>query len=77
MKMELAFENVSFEYDSEDDGVVAEQLVSVLHGVSFTVAPRTLTAIVGRSGAGKSTLFQLIQKFYAPSQGSIVHNPYV
>ena len=71
--MELRFVNVSFTYAGNNKTADLEsEEVSVLHGVSFTVAPLTLTAIVGRSGAGKSTLFRLIQKFYAPSQGSIV-----
>lgn len=44
----------------------------VLQGVSFTVAPRSLTALVGVSGAGKSTIVSLVERFYDPNHGSIL-----
>ena len=34
--------------------------VQVLHDVSFGVAPRSITALVGSNGAGKTTLMQVI-----------------
>ncbi|WP_231945038.1 ABC transporter ATP-binding protein [Agrococcus jejuensis] len=83
----VAFEGVSFRYPEsvvrsrlEADGASADaadedapvESPTVLHDVSFTVAPGTRTAIVGPSGAGKSTLFALVERFYDPTDGRIV-----
>ena len=46
----------------------------MLQGLSFCVRPGETVAIVGASGAGKSTLFQLLLRFYDPSQGAIEIN---
>lgn len=43
----------------------------VLRGLTFSVTPGELVALVGKSGAGKSTLFSLILRFYAPQRGTI------
>jgi ABC-type multidrug transport system fused ATPase/permease subunit len=43
----------------------------VLRGLSLTVPPHALVALVGPSGAGKSTTFALINRFYEPWSGSI------
>ncbi|MDT3439489.1 ABC transporter ATP-binding protein [Pseudofrankia sp. BMG5.37] len=43
----------------------------VLHGVSATLAPGTVTALVGPSGAGKSTLAMLLARFADVSEGAI------
>ncbi len=47
----LTFEKVSFAYEPH--------LPVVMHDVSFDLAPRSFTAIVGPSGGGKSTLLRL------------------
>ena len=43
----------------------------VLHGVSFTAEPGTVTALVGPSGGGKSTLARLIARFYDVDDGAV------
>ena len=45
----------------------------VLRDLNLRVAPGEVVAIVGPSGAGKSTLFQLIERFYDPSEGAVLH----
>ncbi|MBM7773922.1 ATP-binding cassette subfamily B protein [Actinokineospora baliensis] len=43
----------------------------VLRGVSFTVAPRTMTALVGASGSGKTTVTRLIARFWDVDTGTV------
>lgn len=44
----------------------------VLDGVSFTVAPGTVTAIIGRSGSGKSTALRCIDRLERIDAGEII-----
>lgn len=60
----LEFDHVTFRYPTRPD-------VSALHDFTLSVAPGDTVAIVGPSGAGKSTLFQLLQRFYDPSEGEV------
>ncbi|TDR88179.1 ABC transporter ATP-binding protein [Enterovirga rhinocerotis] len=46
--------------------------LQVLKGVSFDVAPGSITGLIGPNGAGKSTLFNIISGFLTPSVGDIV-----
>jgi len=45
--------------------------VAVLQDVSLSVAPATITAVVGSNGAGKTTLLRAISGIVRPSSGSI------
>src|SRR5215467_4032542 len=59
---EVAFDNVSFEYNAG---------VPVLKNVSFTAPAGSTTALVGSSGSGKSTLISLAMNFNQPLSGTI------
>jgi ATP-binding cassette, subfamily B, bacterial len=58
----VAFERVRFRYSSGDE---------VLRGLSLSVRPGELVALVGASGAGKSTLCALVPRFYDVSAGRV------
>ncbi|WP_235890278.1 ABC transporter transmembrane domain-containing protein [Sandaracinobacter neustonicus] len=61
----LAFEHVAFRYPSRPE-------MAALRDFTLQVAPGERVAVVGPSGAGKSTLFQLVQRFYDPSEGRLL-----
>src|SRR5882724_3744238 len=56
------FENVGFEYMAGRP---------VLHEISFSALPGTVTALVGPSGSGKSTLIGLIAAFHRATSGTL------
>jgi branched-chain amino acid transport system ATP-binding protein len=43
----------------------------VLHGLSFSVAPGTIVAVVGVNGAGKSTTLKVISGLLRPRRGAV------
>lgn len=58
----ITFDRVSFSYDERQE---------VLHNIDLDIAPGEIVALVGPSGAGKSTIFNLIPRFYDPTEGAV------
>ncbi len=56
---------VSFSYPSRPD-------TPALSNINLSLNSGKTLALVGPSGAGKSTIFELLQRFYDPSDGSIM-----
>ena len=50
---------------------VALQSVQVLRGVSLSLAPGSMTGLIGRNGAGKTTLMKSIMGLLKPSGGAL------
>ena len=63
VKGDIAFENVSFQYE--------ENTEKVLNHINLNVPAGAYMALVGSSGAGKSTLCSLIPRFYDVTDGTI------
>ncbi len=62
-RFDVAFDDVEFAY--------AEGGAPVLRGVSFTVPPRSFTALVGPSGSGKTTVTKLLTRYADPDSGVV------
>ena len=67
IKGDIAFENVTFAYES-DDGKAGREVISNL---SMSIGRGETLALVGPSGGGKSTLCNLIPRFYNCIDGKI------
>jgi ABC-type multidrug transport system fused ATPase/permease subunit len=77
----VSFEQVRFSYPTADKVSLAslEEVLAlddresgeVIRGVSFSVEPGQLVALVGSSGAGKSTLASLVPRLYDTDAGSV------
>ena len=61
---EIVCDNVEFIYPSRPD-------IKVLCGISTTISPGKMVALVGASGCGKSTIIALLERFYDPTNGEI------
>lgn len=59
----VVFDDVSFRY--------SEQLKPAVSGLSFTIEPGEMVALVGQSGAGKSTTAHLLMRYWDPASGTI------
>lgn len=64
LSSQVAFENVTFHYPSRPQHPAIEQL-------NLVANEGKVLALVGPSGAGKTTLFELLQRFYDPSEGKV------
>lgn len=60
---DVAFENVSFRYDDEEE--------LVLKDINLSIKKGETVALVGMSGGGKSTLVSLIPRFYDVTSGKV------
>ena len=58
----MRVDHVSFGYEPER---------VILHDLSLSARPGSVTAIVGPTGAGKTTIINLLMRFYDPSSGLI------
>jgi len=61
----IEFREVEFTYPTRKQQ-------KILHGLSFTVKPGQVLALVGESGCGKSTSVGLIERFYEPDNGHVL-----
>jgi len=61
--LDIRFEKVTFRYPTRP--------TPALDQVSFTLAARSSTAVVGATGSGKSTIVRLLLRFYEPNSGEI------
>jgi ATP-binding cassette subfamily B protein len=78
----LEFRDVQFRYPSAAEVSLAsledvttldrKENAPVLRGVSFTVEPGQLVALVGPSGAGKSTTSMLVSRVYDVTDGAVL-----
>ncbi|MFD4234966.1 ABC transporter ATP-binding protein [Streptomyces sp. NPDC058542] len=62
LRGEIAFEDVSFAYGSDEEA---------LTGVDLYIPAGQTVAFVGETGAGKSTLVKLVARYYDPTAGRV------
>ena len=63
---QIELRNISLEYDSADNPVTA------LRDVSFSVEPSEFLCVVGQSGCGKTTMLNIAAGFLKPTEGTIL-----
>ncbi|XP_008415514.1 ABC-type oligopeptide transporter ABCB9 isoform X2 [Poecilia reticulata] len=61
----VEFKDITFAYPTRPE-------TDVLKGVSFTLRPGEVTALVGPSGSGKSSCVSLLENFYLPQGGQVL-----
>jgi ATP-binding cassette subfamily B protein len=60
----IEFENIGFAYDDAPD-------VPVLKGITFSIKPGQVVALLGSTGSGKTTIANLLPRFYNYTEGTI------
>lgn len=65
----IEFQNVSFRYDSEEEGI---QLPLVAENLNLQIHEGEFVAILGHNGSGKSTLAKLTNAILLPSAGKVL-----
>lgn len=61
-RLDIALKDVAFSYDKKQE---------ILHKITLSIVPGTMTAFVGPSGSGKSTIAKLIAGYWDVTGGSI------
>jgi ABC-type multidrug transport system fused ATPase/permease subunit len=71
---QIEFRNVVFSYPAIGSSKKKDEAKArpTLNGLSFTIQPGQVVAVVGHTGAGKSTIAQLIPRLYDPNAGQVL-----
>jgi ABC-type multidrug transport system fused ATPase/permease subunit len=82
--LEVVFRDVSFGYEPETETAEADAEAdesdeetppqikeTVLHDLTFRLAPGAVLGLLGRTGSGKTTLSRLLFQLYDPDEGAI------
>lgn len=67
----IEFQNVTFRYESEDEGVV---LAPAVKDLSLSINEGEFIAILGHNGSGKSTIAKLSNGLLIPESGDVIVN---
>ena len=62
----IKFDNVSFAYELEDEGIV-----NAVNDFSLEVPEGQFLAVLGHNGCGKSTVAKLINGILVPNKGKV------
>jgi len=66
LKDKINFSDVYYSYNNGER--------KALQGLSFSVEPGKVTALIGESGSGKTTVINLLLRFFEPEYGKIIIN---
>ncbi len=65
----IQFNNVSFAYEANEEGMAATQVVD---GFSLDIPKGQFVAVLGHNGCGKSTVAKLINGILVPASGKVI-----